>query len=119
MVVTKDQAEHDLRALGVGEGQVVMLHTSVKAVGWVVGGPDTVLRALLDVLTSQGTLMMLASWEDNFYDLERCPEAKRQAYLTSCLAFDPTTSYADNREAPAVPPSRPVLLWPRLATRWV
>lgn len=42
--------------------------------------------------------MMLASWEDNPHNLERWPEAKRQAYLTSCPASDPTTSRADHRE---------------------
>lgn len=97
-VVTEDQLEHDLRALGVREGQVVMLHASVKAVGWVIGGPCRVLRALLEILTPQGTLMMLANWEDNPYDLERWPEAKRQAYLTSYPSFDPATSRADHRE---------------------
>lgn len=97
-VVTRDQLEHDLRGLGVTAGQVVMLHASVKAVGWLVGGPDMILRALLDLLTSRGTLMMLASWEDNPYDLERWPKAKRRAYLEACPAFDPATSRADHRE---------------------
>lgn len=97
-VVPKEQLEHDLRALGVAKGQAVRLHASVKAVGWVVGGPDTVLHALLNVLTPAGTLMMLASWEDNTYDLEHWPEAKREAYLASCPAFDPATSQADRRE---------------------
>ena len=36
--------------------------------------------------------MMLASWEDHPYDLERWPEAKRQTYLAACPAFDPATS---------------------------
>ena len=97
-VVTQEQLEHDLRALGVTEGGLVMLHASVKAVGWIVGGPDTILHTLLGILTSQGTLMMLASWEDNPYDLERWPEAKRQAYHAACPAFDPATSRADHRE---------------------
>jgi aminoglycoside 3-N-acetyltransferase len=39
-----------------------MLHASVKAIGWVVGGPDIILEALLDLLTPAGTLMMLVSY---------------------------------------------------------
>lgn len=97
-VVTKDQLEHDLRTLGVAAGQRVMLHASVKAVGWIVGGPDTILRALLDLLTPRGTLMMLAGWADSPYDLGRWPKAKRRAYLEACPAFDPATSRADHRE---------------------
>jgi len=37
--------------------------------GWIVGGPDIVLQALLDQITDKGTLMMLAGWEDCPYDL--------------------------------------------------
>ena len=58
----------DLSALGVAEGQVVMLHASVKSVGWIVGGPDMIVRAILQLLTPSGTLMVLASWEDKWME---------------------------------------------------
>ena len=96
-IVTRSQLVRDLRNLGLAEGQTLMLHASVKAIGWVVGGPDVVLQALLDVLTPAGTLMMLASWEDNPYDLARWPEQRRQAYLEECPPFDPAASRADHR----------------------
>ena len=57
-IVTKSKLIEDLKALGVGPGQVVMLHASVKATGWVVGGPDVILHALREVLGPDGTLMM-------------------------------------------------------------
>lgn len=57
-LVTKSCLVADLRGLGVHAGQSVMLHASVKAIGWVVGGPDVVLDALLEVLTPSGTLIM-------------------------------------------------------------
>lgn len=101
-MITGERLERDLRALGVAEagaaGGVVMLHASVKAVGWIVGGPDVILRVLLDLLAPRGTLMMLASWLDNPYDLARWPQARRRAYETHCPAFDPRTSRADHRE---------------------
>lgn len=84
----------DLEALGIRPGQTLELHASVKAVGWVVGGPDMVLTVLLDLLGPDGTLMMLTGWEDDPYDLPTWPEAKRQAYLDECPAFDPQTSRA-------------------------
>ena len=96
-VITRSRLVRDLRALGVAAGQVVMLHASVKAIGWVVGGPDVVLRALLDVLTPSGTLMILAGWEDNPYHLADWPKDRQQAYLDECPAFDPATSRADHR----------------------
>ncbi|PYE54042.1 aminoglycoside 3-N-acetyltransferase [Deinococcus yavapaiensis] len=97
-LVTIDDLQRDLLALGVQAGQVLMLHASVKRVGWVVGGPDALLRALLDLVTPTGTLMMLAGWEDNPYELNDWTEEKRQAYLQACPAFDPQTSRADHRE---------------------
>ena len=62
--VTKTRLIGDLRELGVLPGAIVMLHASVKAIGWVVGGPDTVIHALLDLLAPDGTLMMYISWEE-------------------------------------------------------
>ena len=93
-IVTKSQIVNDLRALGVSPEQVVMLHASVKAIGWVVGGPDMVIEALLDVLTPDGTLMMLVSWEDGTYEMSEWPHEKRQAYWDECPAFDPSRSRA-------------------------
>lgn len=93
-VITKSRIVGDLREVGVSPGQVVMLHASVKAVGWIVGGPDVILQALLDVLTPAGTLMMYVSWADGTYEMDSWPEDKRQAYLEECPAFDPLTSRA-------------------------
>ncbi len=96
--VTKSKLISEIRDLGVSEGQAVMLHASVKNIGWIVGGPQIILEALLNILTPTGTLMMLVSWEDNPYDLDRWTEERRQAYLKECPAFDPMSSRADTRE---------------------
>ena len=37
-VVTRPQLARDLRALGVAPGDALMVHESVKAIGWVAGG---------------------------------------------------------------------------------
>lgn len=49
-LVTKSQLVHDLRAMGIHPGELLMLHVSVKSLGWVIGGPEVVLQALFDVL---------------------------------------------------------------------
>lgn len=96
-IVTKSMLARDLRELGVAPGQVVMLHASVRAIGWVVGGPDVVLHAIRDVLGPSGTLMMYVGWEDNPYHLPEWPEERQRAYLEEMPAFDPTTSRAKRR----------------------
>jgi aminoglycoside 3-N-acetyltransferase len=99
-LVTRGQMARDLRALGIAPGQVILLHASVKAVGWVVGGPDVVLQALLDVLTSDGTLCMYVSWEEweqGLVDYAGWPEARQAAYREECPPFDPHTSRANRK----------------------
>jgi aminoglycoside 3-N-acetyltransferase len=96
-VITKTGIISDLLRLGVAPGQVVMLHASVKAIGWVVGGPDTALQALLDILTPDGTLMMMVGMEDPPYHLPEWSAEKQEAYLQEYPPFDPATSRADRR----------------------
>ena len=93
-IITRSRIVRDLRELGVLPGQAIWLHVSVKAIGWVVGGPDMVIQALLDVLTPEGTLMMLVSWEDGTYEMAEWPEEKQRAYLEECPPFDPLRSRA-------------------------
>ncbi|MEM2884829.1 MAG: aminoglycoside 3-N-acetyltransferase [Thermoproteota archaeon] len=92
--ITKSRLVRDLVELGVASGQTLMLHASVSAIGWIVGGPDVVLQALLDVIGPQGTLVMYVGWEDSPYGLEDWPEERRLAYLEECPPFDPARSRA-------------------------
>jgi aminoglycoside 3-N-acetyltransferase len=55
----------DLRRLGLGTGDVVLVHSSLSRLGFVVGGAPTVLRALLDVVGGRGTLVVPAMTPDN------------------------------------------------------
>lgn len=50
----------DLRALGVPAGGVLLVHTSLRSLGWVVGGPVALLHALTNALGPSGTLVMPA-----------------------------------------------------------
>jgi len=92
--ITRSTLVTHLRKLGVSAGDTIILHASVKAIGWIVGGPDVVIQALLDVLGPQGTLMMYVGWEDSPYDLAKWPKDLQQAYLEECPPFDPATSRA-------------------------
>lgn len=57
-VVTREKLKEDLRTLGVSQGMVVLVHSSLSAIGWVCGGPVTVIQALMEVVTEDGTLVM-------------------------------------------------------------
>ncbi len=96
-LITRDQLATDLRALGIEPGQVILMHASVRTVGWVVGGPDQILQSLFDVLTPAGTLAMYVSWEEweralvSFSDFT---EAQQAVFRKHCPPFDARTSRA-------------------------
>lgn len=50
----------DLRLLGLQPGDTVLVHASLRALGWVSGGAAAVVRAFLDVLESAGTVVVPA-----------------------------------------------------------
>lgn len=56
--VTRSRLAADLEQLGVSAGTIVMVHTSLKSLGRVVGGEQTALDALRDVVGPSGTLVM-------------------------------------------------------------
>jgi aminoglycoside 3-N-acetyltransferase len=84
----------ELRGLGVRPGGVLMVHTRVSALGWVIGGTGSVVLALLDALGPDGTLMAYAGWEDDPYDMASWPEAWQAAYEADLPPFDPRTAEA-------------------------
>jgi aminoglycoside 3-N-acetyltransferase len=51
---------YDLRVLGVRTGMTVLVHSSLKSLGWVCGGTQAVIQALMDVVTKEGTLVLPA-----------------------------------------------------------
>jgi aminoglycoside N3'-acetyltransferase len=74
--VTLNALVYQLRALGVGRGGVLLVHTSFRALQPVAGGPAGLIDALQAALGPDGTLVM-PSWPDD-----------------ATAPFDPTTSDA-------------------------
>lgn len=60
-IITKPTLLSDLRSLGVGDftGSAVMVHTQMSALGTVIGGAQTVVEALIEVLGRDGALLVL------------------------------------------------------------
>ncbi len=72
MNTSLEKIKNDLLALGIKAGDVLMVHSSLKSMGQVEGGAETVIAALRAVLGEEGTLMLPAlsyatSCESSFF----------------------------------------------------
>ncbi|WKX73956.1 aminoglycoside 3-N-acetyltransferase [Streptomyces sp. XD-27] len=95
--VTRGRLARDLTALGLTEGDTVMFHTQMSAIGYVAGGPATIIGALGDVVGERGTLMVTCCWNDAPpYDFTDWPAAWQEALRAEHPAYDPETSEADH-----------------------
>jgi aminoglycoside 3-N-acetyltransferase len=57
---TRTSLARQLRDLGVRPGELLLVHSSLSSLGWVCGGAVAVVRALLDALGPDGTLVVPA-----------------------------------------------------------
>lgn len=58
VILTKEDLIEGFKNCGVSKGQAIFVHTSLKSLGFVVGGAEIVIRALLEIVGEEGTLMM-------------------------------------------------------------
>ncbi|MFK4085674.1 aminoglycoside 3-N-acetyltransferase [Kribbella sp. NPDC020789] len=91
--LTRRTITEQLRHLGVAAGDVLMVHVRLSALGWVVGGIDTVVHALQDAVGSRGTLLAFCGWDDSPYHVKFWPDRWQRAY-DDLPAFDPAVSSA-------------------------
>ena len=58
--IDKETLTQELRRLGIVRGMDVLVHSSLSSIGWVEGGADTVIDALLSAVSPAGTILMPA-----------------------------------------------------------
>ena len=64
-IVLKEDIVSALKEVGIKEGQSIMVHTSLSELGFVCGGAQIVIEALLECVGETGTIMMpTQSWKN-------------------------------------------------------
>ena len=91
--VTLSSLVRDLKTLGVDSGSIAIVHTSLTNLGWVAGGAQAVIEALIHVLGDAGTLVM-PTHTGHLIDPERwsappVPEHWWPTLRAETPAFDP------------------------------
>ncbi len=65
VILTKNDIIKGLQAIGVKNGQSLIVHTSLSSMGFVCGGAQIVIEALLECVGEDGTIIMpTQSWKN-------------------------------------------------------
>jgi aminoglycoside 3-N-acetyltransferase len=88
--VSEEDIKAGLRKLGLKRGDILGVHSSLGSFGYVEGGADAVIDALLEVVGEEGTIVM-PTHSTNLAEVKRTPEeiAIGVAWLYKILRFDP------------------------------
>jgi aminoglycoside N3'-acetyltransferase len=78
----------DLTALGVRQGDCLIVHASLRAIGPVEGRAAGVVDALDRAVGEAGTLLMVLGARDDFAWVNERPESERAALLADAKPFD-------------------------------
>jgi aminoglycoside 3-N-acetyltransferase len=102
---TRESLRADLETLGLARGMVVLVHSSLRRLGWVNGGPVALIQALEDVLGAAGTLVMpthtSALSEPSYWQHPPVPSKWWGTIRATMPAFEPDLT--PTREMGAVP----------------
>jgi aminoglycoside 3-N-acetyltransferase len=93
---TENSLRQDLLTIEVKREMTLMVHSSLSSIGWVVGGPSTVVRVLLEVIGEDGTLAMPAATphcaDPATWRAPKVPEAWLDEVRDQLPLFDPETT---------------------------
>ena len=96
MTATHNSLCDDLSRLGVEPGDLVMVHASMRAIGPVAGGADTVIGAILDTLGPSGTMVMVIGTEHAGREsAKHLPQCEQLKALETLPPVDIRTAPAD------------------------
>jgi aminoglycoside 3-N-acetyltransferase len=62
---TRAELLHDLRRLGVSDGDTLLVHASLRSLGFVIGGAVSVVSALIAAVGPTGTIVVPTATTDN------------------------------------------------------
>lgn len=113
--VTREMIADSLRKNGIQKGDILALHSSLKSLGYVEGGAETVIRAFQEALGFSGALMMpthtysFPMWSKPPYDKNESPSLVGK--ITDVFRRMPDVLRSDH-------PTHSVAAWGRLSAEF-
>lgn len=132
---SKDTLKQQMHKLGLAAGDQLIVHSSLKSIGWVAGGAQAVVEALMEIITPEGTLVMPSQSADNsdpsYWMAPPIPENWHQPTRDHMPAYDPALT--NMRGMGKIPeclhrhpatirsphPSHSFIAWGRFAAEWM
>jgi aminoglycoside 3-N-acetyltransferase len=94
--ITRERMQEDFVALGLTSGMCLMMHSSLKSIGWVPGGAQLVIEALMEILGADGTLMTPVHsthlTDPKTWEAPPVPEAWHETIRNGFPGFNPATT---------------------------
>ncbi|MBE6072888.1 MAG: AAC(3) family N-acetyltransferase [Clostridium butyricum] len=101
IILTQKDLLDGLKKCGMKKGDNIIVHTSLSSLGFVVGGAETVIRALLEIVGEEGTIVMPSQtwknldpdkgvhWEEpkEWYDIIRENWPAYDKYVTPAIGM--------------------------------
>ncbi len=91
---TRSDLAADCAALGIGAGDIVMVHAAMSRVGPLLNGPDALIGALTDTVGPRGTILAYADWDGSYGDLLDADGRVPERWRAHIPPFDPLRSRA-------------------------
>ncbi|WP_246238045.1 aminoglycoside N(3)-acetyltransferase [Alkalicoccus luteus] len=88
--------KRDLSVIGIESGSTVLVHSSLSSIGWVNGGTQAVIQALMETVTDAGTIVMPSQsgdWSDPAdWSNPAVPEQWWNEIRATMPAYDPSVT---------------------------
>lgn len=92
--VTRRRLGAELTRLGLRDGDIVMAHASLRSVGPMLGGPDSLIGAILDAVGPAGTLLVYTDWNGDYHELFDAEGRVPVEWRNDVAPFDAASSRA-------------------------
>lgn len=102
-IVTKQDIIEALERLRIEAGDIVLVHSSLKSMGYVEGGAEAVIEAFLDILTLEGTLVMPTLVQKDFANAYKTWDINKPSdtgYITEVFRKYPGSIRSDQATHP-------------------
>jgi aminoglycoside 3-N-acetyltransferase len=92
--ITRAALADDLVDLGIGPGDIVMVHAAMSKVGPLLNGPDALISALRDAVGPTGTIAAYTDWDARYPDAIDFHGLVPEQWKPHIPPFDPKASRA-------------------------